>query len=67
MGKSGYVNSSERKTGNQNQNLERRLRKMEQELREKDEQQQNLQTLLQAMEQQLSGKDENLQRQLRER
>ena len=58
-----------REKENQNQNLERRLRRMEQELRGKDEEQQNLQTLLQAMEQQLSGKDEQqhkLQRQLRE-
>ena len=50
-------------------NLQRQLREMEQQLREKDEQEENSQSQLREMEQQLREKDEqeeNLQRQLRD-
>ena len=50
-------------------NLQRRLREMEQQLREKDEQEETLRSQLRDMEQQLREKDEqeeNLQSQLRE-
>ena len=53
----------------QQEYLQRQVREMEQQLRQKDEQEENLQGQLREMEQQLSKKDEqeeNLQRQMRE-